>query len=61
MQKRVTITVEIRNSQTGRRRSCEKTVMIPLDDGESIELAYVSTIDHSRCQVDTPRKIETTR
>ena len=46
--KRVTITVEIRDEGTGELRSHEQTVMVPLAEDEAIELAYVSTIDHTK-------------
>ena len=46
--KRVTVCVEIRDEQTGERRHHEQTVMIPLTEGESIELAYVSAVDQTR-------------
>ena len=46
--KRVTITVEIRDEQSGERRHHEQTVMIPLAEGEAIELAYVSALDQPR-------------
>ena len=45
--KRVTIAVEIRDEQSGERRQYEQTLMIPLAEEEAIELAYVSTVDHT--------------